>query len=132
MIVFDSNVWIFAVDDLRPEHAEAKRRLAQAVAADDLLLPAVVQMEVAHYLSRYGVNAQPLLDQFFDQPGLRQAMDEGALREAAPLVLAERPAIGTRDALLLIHCKQTGARLVTQDKALAKVARRHKIDVEPF
>jgi predicted nucleic acid-binding protein len=131
LILIDSNAWIYFLDAALPEHARAKKRLAALLADEDALMPAIVQMEVIHYIvARLGEGAGDVIDTFLSFPGDVEPLSGATVGEAARLLLAHRgTGIGGRDAALLVTAQRREASLVTADKALAAVARKLGVKV---
>ncbi len=128
MILPDSNIWIYYLDPAFPEH-DAVRKWFDGLQDEELLIPAVVQMEVVHYLQRTAANAQEVLEAFFAQEGKRLALDESVLSEATA-ILAERRqrGIGTRDACILVHAQGADAMVATHDRDLLSAAEALKLE----
>lgn len=131
MILVDSNAWIYFLDAALPEHARAKKRVAAALNKEDALIPAVVQIEVVHYVAaRLGADAAEVIDTFLSFPGDVEPLSGATVGEAAQLLLRERPSgIGGRDAAILVAAQRRGASLLTADKPLATVARKLGVKV---
>lgn len=130
MILVDSNTWVYYFDEGLPEHAKVAPRLEALLETEDLLMPTLVQIEVAHYVvRRLGAQAGPTLDAFFALPASVHAF-AGEDAKAAVRILQEssREGIGGRDAALLQAALANGVSLlVTGDAALAKAARKRDV-----
>lgn len=131
MILVDANVWIYFLDRGFPEHPAVRKHLPRLLVRDDALIPAIVQVEVIHYIARQmGERASATIDDFLSHPGEVEPLTGGAVAEAARLLLAHRAdGVGGRDASILAIAKRTKAKLATADRPLAKVARAIGIDV---
>ncbi len=125
MILVDSNVWIYFLDANTKEHARVSTALPRLMDEEDLLIPAVVQMEVVHYLvRRRGAKAADAIDTFLAQAAEVEVLTGGVVVEAGRLMFAHvDTGIGGRDAALLVMAKRRDATLLTNDKPLAKVAK---------
>lgn len=131
MILVDSNVWIHYLDATLPEHAKVAERMEGLLAGEEVLTPAVVQLEVIHHLVlRLGKAASDAVDAFLAFPGEVGPLAGRHVSEAARLLLTHRGSgIGSRDAALLVMAQRTGATLVTADKPLLKLAKKLDIPV---
>lgn len=125
MILVDSNTWIYFFDANTGEHAKVKVALPRLLGEHELLMPTLVQVEVVHYLVRQlGAKAAEAVDTFLAQASEVEPLTGGIVVEAAHLLLAHHASgIGGRDASLLVMAKRHDASILTNDKALAKVAK---------
>lgn len=130
MILVDSNVWIYLLDAGTSEHDRVRERLPSLLDDAELLLPAVVQMEVVHYVERAlgPEEAQTVVADFLSTSGRVVPLDGGTVARAADLLLDAAPGIGGRDAALLVTCREHDARLATNDEALAAAAEATGLD----
>lgn len=126
MILVDANVWVYFLDADLDEHPKVRAWLPRALTEEDALIPALVQVEVLHYLARQlGDDAASTFEAFLAHPGEIEPLTGSVVAEASRLLLAHRgQGIGGRDAALLVTAKRAQASIATADKALAKVARK--------
>lgn len=131
MILVDSNIWIYYLDTRLPESGPVGRALPDLLLSDETLLPALVQLEVVHYIARRMADrVDEAVQLFFAQPGEEEPLRTDTVTEACRVLLANADAgIGGRDAALLVIARRRGARIATADKPLAKVARKMGIAV---
>lgn len=133
MILLDSNIWIYALDAATPEHQAAHSALeACQDAGGTFLMPAVVQMEVVHYLRRLmGPSADGPVERLIEFPGERRPLDRYGVRAGYRIASAVASGrIGMRDGMILHHAKQDKATLWTHDAALLVVARANGVVAE--
>ncbi|MCA1814306.1 MAG: type II toxin-antitoxin system VapC family toxin [Halobacteriales archaeon] len=126
MLAVDANHWIYFVDPSLREHASVEASLPRLVAEEPLVMTAVVQMEVAHYVGRVMPDVlETVLEQFFGlDVAAYEPLDAAGVLAALGRMQQHRRTIGSRDAHLLYAAKKHGASLLlTSDKALAKAAR---------
>lgn len=131
MILVDSNVWIYLLDAGTDEHDRVRERLPILLEDEELALPAVVQMEVVHYVERALAtqDARPVVADFLSTSGRVLPLDGGTVARAADLLLDADHGIGGRDATLLVACLDHEATLATNDEALAEGAAEHGVEV---
>jgi predicted nucleic acid-binding protein len=129
LILVDSNVWVYYLDAALSEHTRVSDRMDGILPGEEVLIPAVVQLEVIHHLVlRLGKAATEAVHAFLAFPGEVEPLTGRHAAEAARLLLAHRASgVGSRDAALLLLAQRTGATLVTSDKPLLKLAK--KLDV---
>lgn len=132
MILPDANVWIYLLDATTPQHKAVRTRLPRLMQDVDVLIPAVIQMEVLHYMvRRLGADAADAIDAFLTQPAEIAPLTAEVTGEAARLLMTHRATgIGGRDAAILVIARRKQATLLTNDKALTKVATAMGITVE--
>ena len=125
MILVDSNVWVYFLDASTKEHARVNAALPRLMDEEELLVPTLVQMEVVQYLvKRLGAGAGAAVDAFLAQAAEVAPLTGGITSEAARLLLAHHgDGIGGRDASLLVMAKRHSATILSNDKALVKVAK---------
>lgn len=125
MILVDSNIWVYAFEAGAPEHARVGAALPRLLESEDLLIPAVVQLEVVHFLARrLGERAGDAVDAFLSQEAKVEALTGNIVSEAARLLVVQRgTGIGGRDAAMLVVAKRNGATLASNDRAVLKVAK---------
>ncbi|MBI4393110.1 MAG: PIN domain-containing protein [Euryarchaeota archaeon] len=131
MILVDSNIWICFLDAEAREHAAVEKALPALLKDHDALLPAPVQLEVLHYLSRQvDEGLEEIIDDFLSQPGEVEPLTGAVVSECSRLLAKHRGlGLGGRDAALLVMARNRGATLATADKALARVAKKVGISV---
>lgn len=131
MILLDSNVWIYLLDDRVPEHDAVRKRVPALVARDRVLLPSHVALEVVHYIVRRGtVNPYTTVRDFLAADCEAQSLDAATVAQAASLLRQHAGSgLGGRDAAVLAVARAREARLATADRALARVARKLGLDV---
>lgn len=131
MILLDSNVWIFFLDDRVPEHDAVKKRVPGLVSRDRILLPSHVALEVVHYIMRRGTGKrEETARDFLASDCETHPLDAATVGQAASLLRQHFVAgIGGRDAAVLAVARAREARLATADRALARVARTMGLDV---
>lgn len=124
MILIDSNAWIYFLDAGLEEHVRVVEHLTDLVAEDDVLVPAVVQVEVLHYIAhQMGDAARGAAEVFLAFPGTIEPLDGGSVHRAARILLEHRDdGIGGRDAALLAAAKRHDARIATADRSLSRTA----------
>lgn len=126
MILPDANIWIYNFDSgLEPEHERVNAWLSDWMAKSEILVPAIVETEVIHYLSRQlePDEASKAVKRFLSHPGDVAVLDPSTNRDAANLLISQPDrGIGGRDAAILVAAKRREATIVTHDDALLKVA----------
>lgn len=127
MILPDSNIWIYNLDDgLEPEHEQVKAWMSSWVAKSEVLVPAIVETEVIHYLTRQldPGSAEAVVRRFLAHPGKVATLEPSVNREAIDLLLSQPDrGIGGRDAAILVTAKRYDATVVTHDQSLFRVAK---------
>jgi predicted nucleic acid-binding protein len=131
VILLDSNVWIYLLDDRLPEHEMVRKRLPGLVGRDRVLLPSHVALEVVHYVVRRGPGkAEAAKNSRTAADAETHPLDASTVAEAAGLLFQHSQAgIGGRDAAVLAAARMRGARVASADRALARVARTMGLDV---
>lgn len=124
MILADANIWIYLMDRRVPEHALAMERVPPRFEGEEILMPALVELEVLHYARRrMGAQADEAFEEFVQFPATMRPLDHMAVSMAAGF-LKQLPAspIGGRDAALLHYARTSKARLFTHDGPLLRAA----------
>jgi predicted nucleic acid-binding protein len=131
VILPDSNVWIYGIDTRVDEH-EAAKAWFDATEEEIYLVPAIVQLEVLHYLGRNVEDEDartPLAEGLFSFPATTEALTPATVRKAHRSLEDHREVgIGGRDAALLVHARASDATVVTHDPSLFRAALRVGLD----
>lgn len=132
MILPDANIWIYNFDEgIEPEHDRVEPWLDRWLQKSELLVPAIVETEVLHYLARQlePEPARKAVSDFMAHPGEVAPLDPSVNRKAGELLLSlPDRGIGGRDATILVHAKGHDATVVTHDEQLFRVARDWGLD----
>jgi predicted nucleic acid-binding protein len=132
VILPDANIWIYHLDEgLRPEHDRVKPWLSRWIQRSEVLVPAIVETEVIHYLARQlePGTVRATVKNFLAHPGEVANLDPSTNRDAADLLVSQADrGIGGRDAAILVAAKRHDATVVTHDEALFRVARDWGLD----
>jgi predicted nucleic acid-binding protein len=132
VILPDSNIWIYNFDeDLTPEHERVTSWLSGRLEKSPLLVPAIVETEVLHYLARQldPEFADRALREFLAHPGEVANLDPATNRQVGKLLLSQSDrGLGGRDAAILVAAKHNDATIVTHDEVLFRVARDWGLD----
>ncbi len=126
VILPDANIWIFYLDEaFDPEHERVSVWMEEWMAKSRVLVPAIVETEVFHYLARQldAKAAEGAIRRFLAHPGEVITLGPTINRNAASLLLSQPDrGIGGRDATILVAAKRHDATLITHDQALFRVA----------
>ncbi|MBW3582069.1 MAG: PIN domain-containing protein [Euryarchaeota archaeon] len=124
MILIDSNIWVYLLDDHTPEHQSVATWFDEAALADELLVPTVVQLEVLHILRRLvHKDTENLAASFLDQELETLPLTTGEIRAVAiTFFVDEMAGIGSRDAAIIAHARDSNAILATHDSRLIRLA----------
>jgi predicted nucleic acid-binding protein len=132
VILPDTNIWISHFDeDIEPEHERVKSWLSRWLPESEVLVPAIVENEVLHYLARQlePETARRTVRAFLAHPGQAANLDSSTNRDAADLLVSQaNRGIGGRDAAILVAAKRHDATVITHDEALFEVARDWGLD----
>lgn len=127
MHCLDANVWVYYLDAGLPEHDRVSDAVTAVLESEPLLTPAVVQMEVVHYLTNQLSDSEPAVRRFLNLEGQTVASLVPEDVERAAALLHEHPhhGIGGRDAAILAATDRYGATdLWTHDRDLVDAAER--------
>lgn len=131
MILPDSNVWIYGIDQRTDEH-EATRAWFERADEEIFLIPTIVQIEVLHYVSRKVEredDRSSLADGLFSFPANTEALTPTVVRKAEGNLQDHLDVgVGGRDAAILTHAREHDATLVTHDGPLFRAAMRAGLD----
>ncbi len=132
MILPDTNIWIYNFDEeLEPEHELVRAWLSEWMPKSNVLVPAIVETEVIHYLARQLDRelAGTVIRRFLAHPGQTVALESSVNREVGDLLLSQPDrGISGRDASILVAAKRHDATLITHDPGLFDTARDWGLD----
>lgn len=125
MLVVDSNLWIYYADSTLAEHEPVQRYLDSVLREEAVAVNTVIQMEVAHYVTRrLGSSAGlPRVQTFLELDVEVDPLSSQRVREAA-IQLGDYAdvGIGGRDATVLATLRGLRTdRLATHDESFRRV-----------
>lgn len=125
MYCLDANIWVYYFDSELDDHERIAHHIDTILGREPLFLPAVVAMEVVHYLSNQIVRSEPLVETFLHLDGTTTApLTVADVRRASALLETHgNTGIGGRDAAILATMQRHAvSTLWTHDGALVAVA----------
>jgi uncharacterized protein len=126
MYCLDANVWVYYLDAGLDEHEAVAPHVEGVIEREPIFLPAVVAMEVVHYVSNQLAESERVVRTLLDLDGVTTASltSEDVRRAATLLREYSNTGLGGRDASILATIERYDVTaLWTHDRALATVAK---------